>query len=178
MVEMLWGSLRPSEGPHLIANSRLAERMIMASRNRTERALSILLRAGVLGASAALATAQANSPTAAQSATAATPDSSPDVAQRLQTIREAAESSDVGAALFVDPDEKTLLAQWVNFSIGSPSWRNGGWNNGGWRNAAGWRNGPWGAPGWRNAGPWRNSPWVAPWNNWRNGPWNNFWRNW
>src|SRR5262245_53658950 len=100
----------------------------MASRSRTERALSILLRTGVLGASAVLATAQANSPTSAQSATAATPDNSPDVAQRLRTIREIAGSSDVGAAMFIDPDEKTLLAQWVNFSIGSPGWRNGGWN--------------------------------------------------
>ena len=146
----------------------------MASRIRTERALSILLRTGVLGASAVLATAQANSPPSAPSAPAATPESSSaDVAERLQTIREVAASSDTGAALLVDPDEKTLLAQWVNFSIGGPAWRNGGW-----RNAAGWRNaGPWG-PGWRNVGPWRNSPWVAPWNNWRNGPWNNFWRNW
>ena len=149
----------------------------MASRSRTEQALSILLRTGVLGASTVLATAQANSPTSEQSATAATPDSSPDVAQRLQTIREIAGSSDVAAALFIDPDEKTLLAQWVNFGGGGAGWRNGGWNNSGWRNA-GWRNGPWGNAGWRNAGPWRNSPWVAPWNNWRNGPWNNFWRNW
>src|SRR5262245_25766269 len=99
----------------------------MASRNRTERALSILLRTGMLGASAVLATAQANSPPSAPSAPAATPESSPaEVAERLQAIREIAGSEDVGAELFIDPDEKTLLAQWVNLGGGGVGWRNGG----------------------------------------------------
>ena len=143
----------------------------MASRSRTERALSILLRTGVLGASAVLATAQANSPPSTSSAEAKTPETSSDVAERLQAIRESAGSLDVAAALFIDPDEKTLLAQWVNFGGGGAGWRNGGWRN------AGWRNGPWGNAGWRNGG-WRNAPWANGWNNWRNGPWQNFWRNW
>jgi len=143
----------------------------MASRSRTERALSILLRTGMLGASAVLATAQANSPPSTSSAEAKTPETSPDVAERLQAIREIAGSPDVAAALFIDPDEKTLLAQWVNFGGGGAGWRNGGWRN------AGWRNGPWGNAGWRNGG-WRNAPWANGWNNWRNGPWSNFWRNW
>lgn len=143
----------------------------MTTRSRTDRALSILLRAGMLGASTVLAAAQAKSLPAAETAPAVAPDSGPSVAERLRAIRESAGSPEVAATLSIDPVEKILLAQWVNLGGGGVGWRNGGWNN-----SAPWRNG-----GWRNAGPWRNAPWANGWNNWnnwRNGPWRNFWRNW
>ena len=149
----------------------------MATRGRTDRALSILLPAGVLGASAVLAAAQARSLPAPEPAPAVAPDSGPSVAERLQAIRESAGSPEVAATLYIDPVDRILLAQWVNLGGGGVGWRNGGWNNAPWRNA-GWRNVPWGNAGWRNVGPWRNAPWANGWNNWRNGPWRNFWRNW
>jgi len=144
----------------------------MATRSRTDRALSILLRVGVLGASTVLAAAQAKPLPAAENAPAVAPDPGPSVAERLQAIRESAGSSEVAAMLSIDPVERTLLAQWVNLGGGGVGWRNGGWNN------VGWRSPPWRNVGWRNAGPWRNAPWGNGWNNWRNGPWQNFWRNW
>src|SRR5215831_12396551 len=137
----------------------------MATRSRTDRVLSLLLPAGVLGASAVLAAAQARALPATESASSVAADSSPSVADRLQSIRESAGSPEVAATLYIDPADRVLLAQWVNLGGGGVGWRNGGWSNAPWRNAA-WRNGPWGNGGWRNAGPWRNSPWVAPWNNW------------
>lgn len=148
----------------------------MASRKRTQQALSVLLPLGVLGASSVLATAQASTAPPAKPAGAASEEAMPaDVAARLQAIRDSA-SDDAMAALIVDPDEKILLAQWVNIGGGGAGWRNGG---------IGWRNGGWGNGPWRN-GPWRNGPWGngwhnwgnGGWNNWRNGGWHNFWHNW
>ena len=132
----------------------------MATRSRTDRALSILLPAGVLGASAVLAAAQARPLPATESAPAVAQDSAPSVAERLHAIRESAGSPEVAATLYIDPADRVLLAQWVNIGGPGVGWRNGGWNNAPWRNV-GWRNAPWGNAGWRNVGPWRN-----------------FWRNW
>lgn len=147
----------------------------MASRKRTQQALSILLPIGVLGASSVLAIAQASAVPAASEAEAATEGLPTDVAARLQAIRDSA-SDDAIAALIFDRDEKLLLAQWVNIGSGSGGigWRNGGWRNGPWRNGP-WRNAPWGNGPWANG--WHN--WGnGGWHNWRNGGWNNWWHNW
>jgi rSAM-associated Gly-rich repeat protein len=128
-------------------------------RNRTLKALSFLLPAGVLGVSVTLAGAPANAlPLSPQGAGAAS-GQNPGVAARLKAIRDgvsevAGEPADDVFANVGEGFPNVLKAYWRN-------WRNGGWrprwHNGGW----GWRNGGW---HWRNGG-------------WRNGGWRN-WRNW
>ncbi len=134
-------------------------------RNRTLDALSVLLPAGALGVSVALAAVRAE---ALPLSGAAAAGSGEGVAARLKAIRD-------GVSEITGEDANAELADKAE---GYPNvlkawWRNGGW---GWRNG-GWRNGGW---GWRNGGwhPWRNGGWH-PWRNggWRNGGWRN-WRNW
>jgi hypothetical protein len=162
---------------------------LMAVRRRTQRALSILLPMGVLGASTVLATAHAKPSPAGEDASRLPEAATPGVAERLAMIRESASRAESGAEIdLLDGPEKILLAQWINIGGGGGTgfgWRNApwanGWGNGGWRNAPwanGWRNAPWGN-GWRNA-PWANGwhNWGNGWHNWGNGGWRNYWNNW
>ncbi|WP_158785781.1 hypothetical protein [Granulicella sp. L46] len=131
----------------------------MSAKKSTSKALALLIPAGVVGISAALA--------ATQGQAEPTPTSTVDnlsVADRLSDIR--ASVSSVNDAVFKSPSGMPLmLADWLNGGFG---WRNGGWGNGGWRNG-GWGNGGW--HNWGNGG----------WHNWGNGGWHNwhnFWHNW
>ena len=143
----------------------------MAIRNRTQKLLSILLPVGVLGVSAALASASVPSATATDQPAATHDLDKLSIADRLQAIRSSVSSLDT-----VDFDDPNItLAQWANFNGGGVGWRNAGpWRNGGWRNAGPWRNAGWGNGPWRNGG-WGNGGWR---NNWGNGGWHNFWHNW
>jgi rSAM-associated Gly-rich repeat protein len=131
----------------------------MSAKKRTSKALALLLPAGVVGISAALAATQSQA-----EATLHTASSNASVADRLSEIR--AEVSSANDAVFNTPSGMPLmLADWLNGGFG---WRNGGWGNGGWRNG-GWGNGGW--HNWGNGG----------WHNWGNGGWHNwhnFWHNW
>jgi rSAM-associated Gly-rich repeat protein len=130
----------------------------MTVRRITLKALAMLLPAGVLGISSALAA----TPTKPSAADLALHDSTTGVAARLGEIRAAVSAIDMDAPATTDADaDATVTADWPNFHVGwgnGGGWRNGGWRNGGWGNG-GWRNG-----GWGNGGPWHN--------------WHNFWRNW
>jgi rSAM-associated Gly-rich repeat protein len=130
----------------------------MSASKRTATALTLLLPAGVMGLSAALAV---NGLQTTEHA-----DNTGSVAERLSDIRKAVSSSMHHNAdnTVVDANGvKLTLAEWLNFGGG---W---GWHNGGWGN--GWHNGGWGN-GWHNGG-WGN----GGWHNWGNG-WHNFWHNW
>jgi rSAM-associated Gly-rich repeat protein len=133
----------------------------MSAKKRTSKALALLLPAGVVGISAALAATQSQA-----EATIHTASNNVSVADRLSEIR--AEVSSVNEAVFKSPSGAHLmLADWLNGGFG---WRNGGWGNGGWHNG-GWGNGGWHNGGWGNGG----------WHNWGNGGWHNwhnFWHNW
>jgi rSAM-associated Gly-rich repeat protein len=133
----------------------------MSAKKRTSKALALLLPAGVVGISAALAATQSQA-----EATIHTAPNSVSVADRLSEIR--SEVSSVNDAVFKSPSgAHLLLADWLNGGFG---WRNGGWGNGGWHNG-GWGNGGWHNGGWGNGG----------WHNWGNGGWHNwhnFWHNW
>ena len=135
----------------------------MARRSRLLKTLSILLPAGALGASIALATApaQASTGTTADIVSLSAPDAG--VAARLAAIRTA--FSEIAGSLGTKPvvEGETQLAWWGNGGWGRWhfGWGNGGWGNGGWHN---WGN------GWHN---WGN----GGWHNWGNG-WHNFWHNW
>ncbi|HEY0704108.1 MAG TPA: GrrA/OscA1 family cyclophane-containing rSAM-modified RiPP [Candidatus Acidoferrales bacterium] len=128
----------------------------MTVRRLTLKALAMLLPAGVLGISSALAATPAKP--AAVDLTAH--EHAPSVAARLGEIRAA-----VSAIDFAEPmtpaEAAAVTSEWPNFHFGwgNGGWRNGGWRNGGWGNGGGWRNG-----GWGNGGPWHN--------------WHNFWHNW
>ncbi len=144
----------------------------MAIRNRTQKLLSLLLPVGVLGVSAALASAHtAPSTSPSVDADAASHDTLKEgIAARLEAIRSGVSGLEEYGLGPDETDPRVLLAQWVNFGGGGVGWRNGGWGNGGWRNG-GWRNGGWGNGGWHNG--WGN----GGWHNWGNGGWHNFWRN-
>jgi rSAM-associated Gly-rich repeat protein len=133
----------------------------MSAKKRTSKALALLLPAGVVGISAALAATQSQA-----EATIHTAPNNVSVADRLSEIR--SEVSSVNDAVFKSPSgAHLLLADWLNGGFG---WRNGGWGNGGWHNG-GWGNGGWHNGGWGNGG----------WHNWGNGGWHNwhnFWHNW
>jgi rSAM-associated Gly-rich repeat protein len=145
----------------------------MAVRNRTQKLLAVILPAGMLGVSAALASASTPPSTATPSPEAIPHDAfGLSVADRLQAIRSTVSDLERDAA---SDDPNILLAQWVNFNGGGVGWRNGGWGNGGWRNAGPWRNAGWGNGGWRNG--WGNGGWRNNWGNGGNG-WHNFWHNW
>jgi hypothetical protein len=128
----------------------------MSAKKRTSKALALLLPAGVVGISAALAATQSQA-----EPTTHTASNSVSVADRLSEIR--SEVSSANDAVFKSPSgAHLLLADWLNGGFG---WRNGGW---------GWHNGGWGNGGWHN---WGN----GGWHNWGNGGWHNwhnFWHNW
>jgi len=132
----------------------------MTVRSRTKQVLAMLLPAGLLGISAALATIQA---VAAPVDPGTKRVSS--VADRLREIRAGVSELDARDSK-TDDSYAALLSEWPNFRIGWGNggwgWRNGGWHNGGWGNG-GWGNG-WHNGGWGNGGPWHN--------------WHNFWHNW
>ena len=136
----------------------------MGAKERTSKALALLIPTGVIGISSALATVQAQAdPLSADIANTATP-----VAERLCEIRTAV--SAMNRSVIDDASgARLVLADWLNFSIGGPNWGNGGWRNGGWGN------GGWGNGGWHN---WGNGGWHNGWGNggWHN--WHNFWHNW
>lgn len=130
----------------------------MTVRLGTLKTLALLLPAGVLGISSALAASPAKPAPAAPE----TDGHVAGVADRLGEIRAAVSRIDyANAHIDVHSDAVALTADWPNFNIG---WRNGGWRNGGWRNG-GWGNGGWRNGGWGNGG--------GPWHNWHN-----FWHNW
>jgi rSAM-associated Gly-rich repeat protein len=126
----------------------------MSAKKRTSKALALLLPAGVVGISAALAATQSQA-----EATTHTASNNVTVADRLSEIR--AEVSSANDVVFKSPSGAHLmLADWLNGGFG---WHNGGWGNGGWHN---WGNGGWGNGGWHN---WGNGGWHN---------WHNFWHNW
>jgi len=135
----------------------------MSVKERTSKALALLIPTGVIGISSALASVQARAEAVpAELTSGATP-----VAQRLNEIRTAV--SGMNKSVINDASgAKLVLADWLNFG-GGVGWHNGGWGNGGWHN---WGNG-WGNGGWHN--------WNNGWHNWGNGGWHNwhnFWHNW
>jgi rSAM-associated Gly-rich repeat protein len=141
----------------------------MTQRNRTLDALSVLLPAGALGISMALASAPAEAvvvPNPNAPSTAA-PDGS--VSARLQAIRDGVSTIASRPPASTAGDALNILKTWW----GNGGWGrwHGGWGNGGW----GWRNGGWGNGGWRNGG-WGNGGWGN--GGWHNGGWPNFWHNW
>src|ERR1700677_3943485 len=114
----------------------------MTVRRLTLKALAILVPAGVLGISSALAATPAK-PSAPD---LKTNDHVTGVADRLGEIRAAVSRIDYeNAHIDVHSDAVALTADWPNFNIG---WRNGGWRNAGWGNG-GRRNGGLGKGGWR-----------------------------
>jgi|SRR5271170_1785702 len=135
----------------------------MTVRERTKKALAVLLPAGVLGISVALA-ALAAGQTEPLPAEKTGSEQVASVAERLREIRAGVSQIDVPGQKSTDLDG-ALLAEWINIGRGF-GWRNGGWRNGGWGNG-GWHN--WGNGGWRNGG-WGNG---GGWHNWHN-----FWHNW
>jgi len=128
----------------------------MSAKKRTSKALALLLPAGVVGISAALAATQSQAEATMHAAS-----NNVSVADRLSEIH--SEVSSAGDGVFKSPSGAHLmLADWLNGGFG---WRNGGW---------GWHNGGWGNGGWHN---WGN----GGWHNWGNGGWHNwhnFWQNW
>ncbi len=126
----------------------------MTRRSRTLEALSVLLPAGALGVSVALASTPAEALAAPGQDAVSKIASGHGVAARLEAIRNGVSEITGETANEEASGYPNVLKAW---------WRNGwgrgwGWRNGGW----GWRNGGW---GWRNGG-------------WRNGGWPNFWSNW
>lgn len=155
----------------------------MTRRQGMLKTLSMILPAGALGASVALAlSAPAQSRTVQ---TSTEPDSAKSVSTRLQSIRagvsviEASAGAGTGTegagvtlpGAFADDDtEHARVAWWGNGGFGRFRF---GWGNGGW----GWHNGGWGNGGWGNG--WRGPGWGNGWGNgWHNGGgWRNFWHN-
>jgi rSAM-associated Gly-rich repeat protein len=136
----------------------------MATRSHVLKALSVILTAGALGASTALAAA---SPHLTDGAPEAGTAAGERVAARLEAIRVGvAALSQSGSAEIIGSDAQVAPTWWGNGGWGRwhVGWGNGGWHNGGWGNG-GWHNGGWGNGGWHNGG-------------WGNGGWHNFWHNW
>jgi rSAM-associated Gly-rich repeat protein len=130
---------------------KFVQELHMTVRRMTLKALAMLLPAGVLGISSALAATPAKS----SAADLALHEHTSSVAARLGEIRAAVSAIDANEPA-TPATAESATAEWPNFHIGwgnGGGWRNGGWGNGGWRNG-----------GWRNGGPWHN--------------WHNFWRNW
>jgi hypothetical protein len=136
----------------------------MPALDKYRKILSILLPAGLIGASFLLSTtALAALPSQAPSAGDVKSEAAP-VAERLAAIRDAV-SSVAGDA--VKPGDLEQLAWWGN------GWGNGGWRNGGFANIIPFV-APWGN-GWNNWSNWGN----GFRNNWGNGGWGNGgWHNW
>ena len=157
----------------------------MTVRRKTQKALAILLPAGVLGISSALASVHSEPLPAKKpddSYPRATVDRALGVDQRLREIRAGVLEVSANAQNDPNADPEMLVAGWLNGGFG---WRNGGWGNGGWHNwgNGGFHNGGWGN-GWHNAPNWGNGGWGNGWHNapnWGNGGWHNwhnFWHNW
>jgi len=143
----------------------------MTVRRKTKKALAMLLPAGVLGISSALAST--HSELLSQDRTNPSERMSV-VADRLREIRTGVSEMNALAQKNPNLDSGVLVAEWINGGFG---WRNGGWGNGGWHN------GGWGNGGWHNAPGWGNGGWGNGWHNggWGNGGWHNwhnFWHNW
>jgi rSAM-associated Gly-rich repeat protein len=139
----------------------------MTTRSRTLRVLSLLLPAGALGISVALASAPAKAMVVPDPSSQVKPESG--VAARLQAIRAGVSMLDSETAPPAG-DPNITKAWWANGLpwVNVVPWGNGGFRNGGWGNG-GFRNGGWGNGGFRNGG-WGNGGWG---NGWHNG-----WRNW
>lgn len=141
----------------------------MSASKRTSQVLALLIPAGVLGISSALATTQAM----LEPATISPEPNAHTIADRLANIRKAVSTLTEPSSSVSEP--KLMVAEWLNFN-GGLGWHNGGWGNGGWGNGGwhNWGNGGWGNGGWHNwgNGGWHNAP------NWGNGGWHNFWHNW
>lgn len=120
----------------------------MSASKRTSQVLALLIPAGVLGISSALATTQAM----LEPATISPEPNAHTIADRLANIRKAVSTLTEPSSSVSEP--KLMVAEWLNFN-GGLGWHNGGWGNGGWGN-----------------GGWHNAP------NWGNGGWHNFWHNW
>ena len=131
----------------------------MSALEKYRRILSVLLPAGVIGASFLLSTtALASLPSQAVSVRDGSSESAP-VAERLAAIRDAVSSVAGSPAL---PGQPERLAWWGN-----------GWHNGGWGNLVIPFVAPWGN-GWNNWSNWGN----GFHNNWGNGWGNGGWHNW
>jgi rSAM-associated Gly-rich repeat protein len=153
----------------------------MSIRRKTKKALAMLLPAGVLGISSALASVHSEPLPHERSDS---PKHTPAVADRLREIRSGVSEMNALAQKSREGEPDVLMAGWLNGGFG---WRNGGWGNGGWHNwgNGGFHNGGWGNGGWHNAPNWGNGGWGNGWHNapnWGNGGWNNawhnFWHNW
>ena len=141
----------------------------MSALEKYRRILSVLLPAGVIGASFLLSTT-ALAALPPQSANAQDLKSGPaPVAERLAAIRDAVSSVAGSPTLTSEPER---LAWWGN-GWGN-GWRNGGWRNGGWGNLIPFI-APWGN-GWNNWSNWGNGGWHNWGNGWGNGGWHN-WHN-
>ena len=129
----------------------------MSVKDRTSKALALLIPTGVIGISSALAAVQVR----AEPVHADLKSSTTSIAERLSEIRSAISTVN-NPVIDSASGAKLVLADWLNFGGGL------GWHNGGWRN---WGNG-WGNGGWHN--------WGNGWHNWHNGwhNWHNFWHNW
>ena len=138
----------------------------MVTRSHILKALSVVLPAGTLGASAALAAASTPLTVGESEAGSAAPEG---VGARLQAIR-------TGVSSFSESGSAEIAG--LAGAAAAPTW----WGNGGWgRWHMGWGNGGWGNGGWHN---WHNG-WGNGWHNggwgnggWGNGGWHNFWHNW
>jgi hypothetical protein len=136
----------------------------MAALDKYRKTLSLLLPAGLIGASFLLSTTALAALPPRAGAEGVNSNSS-SVAQRLAVIRDAV-SSVAGAGAGATHSDLERLAWW-----GNGGWRNGGWRNGGWGNFLIPFVAPWGN-GWNN---WGN----GFRNNWGNGGWGNGgWHNW
>jgi hypothetical protein len=149
----------------------------MAIDERITRALSVILPAGGLGASAVLALSSAHAMPVAASPSGSQSQGEAGVSGRLMSIRAAVselQSQMIAGTAKTEPDGSKLIPTW---------WGNGGWgrwrfgwgNHGfGWPNWHNWGNGwhNWNNNGWSNA----NNGWNNANNNWNNG-WHNFWHN-
>jgi rSAM-associated Gly-rich repeat protein len=134
----------------------------MTVRRKTRKALAMLLPAGVLGISSALASARVE-PLPQDRISPAKKTSL--VSERLLEIRTGVSELNALTQKHPGVESGVLVADWVNGGFG---WGNGGWHNGGWHNGPGWGNGGW--HNWGNGG----------WHNWHNGwhNWHNYWHNW
>jgi rSAM-associated Gly-rich repeat protein len=130
----------------------------MALDDRITRALSVVLPAGSLGASAVLALSSAHAMPVDSSSTESQAQGAADVSERLSAIRAGVSelrSQMAPGSSEIQPDGSKLIPTW---------WGNGGWGR--WH--FGWGNHGFGWPNWHN--------WGNGWHNWNNG-WNNGWHN-
>lgn len=142
----------------------------MSRDDRITRALSMVLPAGGLSASAVLALSSAHAMSVGSGAKAPQTSGTGGVAERLMSIRahvSELQSPMAGGTSQIQPDGSKLIPTW---------WGNGGWGR--WR--FGWGNHGFGWPNWHNWGNgwhnWNNNGWNNGNNGWNNG-WHNYWHN-